>query len=538
MAGINARGPGTRSGGIDWEDRMAWNEQKSRKRVDENDFQNFEINVADLSRTMDFANLGTKDVRRAQAAHIYADIRNLHDAVADAGADKQKQRKLVRAASTLRRVQSELLRAEEITDDARVGRIQLQAARLHALCYKPYDDESERALRAVVMGLSLNSYIYEVFNPIFEEVRNFQSMVGIAGGTTLIANIGFRGDRERICLGTAANLAAKMMSGNNSVSIAADIYALLPSFLSQHFVEAGEVCGVAIYRAKGFTWGAYPEVAEQADVEWDRDYWVRRTEECRDALPLNDIHIVEAGTTIDVEDLTERNCKRTEAIAIYADLDGFTRHVQEAESDEAVVSLVRDLHMIRHEFQAVVEQDYPGLALQHQGDRLFAILHEPCGDDPKLRQRRIEKAVDVATGLQSSMEHILAEKVGSDRDFHVAAGLDIGRVLVTRLGKKGKREVVCLGPAVTAAERLQLVSNGTETRIAGRVFDGLTDEVIRGQFDQEDDGSYVAAELTFPRLDELREEAAASKGALSAVAAAGSIRAVVEADSQQKPWSK
>jgi len=45
---------------------MAWNEKRSRERVQKNDFGDFEVSVQDLSRSMDLSNLGKKDVRRAQ----------------------------------------------------------------------------------------------------------------------------------------------------------------------------------------------------------------------------------------------------------------------------------------------------------------------------------------------------------------------------------------------------------------------------------------------------------------------------------------
>src|SRR5262245_22770192 len=128
---------------------MGWNEERSRQRVQDKDFHDFEVDVQDLRRTMDFRNLGTKDVRRAEGVHVYVDVPGFHGAVADAGNDKQKQRKLVRAASVLRKVQRDLMDADDIGD------IQRQTVRLHALAYKPYDadDEpkaAERAKQAVI----------------------------------------------------------------------------------------------------------------------------------------------------------------------------------------------------------------------------------------------------------------------------------------------------------------------------------------------------------------------------------------------------
>jgi hypothetical protein len=215
---------------------MAWDEQRARQRVAKHDFSDFEVNVADLSREGDFHALETKDVRRVQGAHLYADVPNFHEAVADARGDAQKLKKLVRAASVLRRVQGDLLKADDI------GSLQLQAARLHGLIYKPYDDEAERATRAVILAVSLNSYLYDVFNDVCE-VRNFEGAVGLAAGECLVANRGFRGDRELISLGSCANLGAKVIDGMDTITITEDVYALLPNALREHFEKSRTVAG-------------------------------------------------------------------------------------------------------------------------------------------------------------------------------------------------------------------------------------------------------------------------------------------------------
>ncbi len=87
---------------------MPWDEQRAKQRVTDHDFSTFDVHVADLSREMDFHRLGTQDVRRAQGAHLYADVPNFHQVVADAGGDTQKLKKLVRAASVLRRVSASM----------------------------------------------------------------------------------------------------------------------------------------------------------------------------------------------------------------------------------------------------------------------------------------------------------------------------------------------------------------------------------------------------------------------------------------------
>jgi class 3 adenylate cyclase len=506
---------------------MAWNEQRARQRVAKHDFSDFEVNVADLSRERDFHTLGTKDVRRVQGAHLYADVPNSHEAVADARGDAQKLKKLVRAASVLRRVQGDLLKADDI------GSLQLQAARLHCLIYKPYDDEVERATRAVILAVSLNSYLYDVFNDAFEEVRDFGGAVGIAAGECLVANLGFRGDRELISLGSCANLGAKVINGMDTITITKGVYELLPEALQEHFEKSGTVVGTATYRASGLRWPKKPCLAKALGVRFDVEQLKKRTEEYRDALPLTDVELSEAHVLIDLDALSERTSKRTSAAVLYADLDGFTRYVQAAERDEDVVSLVRVLHMIRAELHAVVEQDYPGLVLQHQGDRLFAIVHMPPGDR---FDKRCANGLAIAIGLQSSMEHVMNAYLQDRKDIHLAVGVDVGTVLVTRLGKKGAREVVCLGPQVTSAEGLQLRSAGREIRISKALYETIDDETLKRQFVKDDQGAYVAIGLTFPKLDEIEEAEAARAGMLAAEAS--SQRLKIEVLGSQRPTNR
>ena len=124
---------------------MAWNEERSRRRVASHDSGTFVVSVSDLSRDMDFENLGGQEVKRVHGAHIYADIPNFHLAVEDAGGNKEEQKKLLRAASVLRRVQDQLLAENDVKS------IQQQSARLHGLNFKPYNHEDEQSQQEASM---------------------------------------------------------------------------------------------------------------------------------------------------------------------------------------------------------------------------------------------------------------------------------------------------------------------------------------------------------------------------------------------------
>ncbi len=512
---------------------MAWDEQRSKDRVQENDFGDFEVDVRDLRRTMDFRNLATKDVRRAEAVHLYVDVPNFHRAVEDAGNDKQKQRKLVRAASVLRKVQGDLLEHDDIGD------IQRQTVRLHALAFKPYDTddaslEADRVRSAVIHAITHNTYIVDVFNDVLDDVRDFGCAVGLASGTSYIANIGRHGNRELISLGSCANLAAKILGGKGTITITDGMFDVLPDCLKGRFKKEAVVAGVQTYRATGLRWSQQPELAEELGVTWDEDKWRKKTETYRDDLPLDSIEISDATVKIDVETLTECNCKRTAAVAFFADLDGFTRYVQEAEDDDQVVSLIRQFHMIRAEFHTVVGADYEGLVLQHRGDCILGILHLPPGADS--HSKRCEKAVDIAIGLQSSMEHVLNEHLTDRKDIHVAIGLAVGKAFVTRLGKKGRRVTICFGPEVSEAEGLQVSSTARQIRVSSEVYDQLSDEDVKEEFKKAGGAAYVATGLTFPKLDEKKEEEAARAGLLGASVEQGRVTVTTNAPTTPGTW--
>jgi len=514
---------------------MTWNERRSRERVESNDFSDFEVEVKDLSRSMDFNNLAKKDVRRVQGVHFYADVPNFHRAVDDAGNDKQEQRKLIRASSVLRRIQGQLFEGDS------VGDIQRQTVRAHGLIYKPYNGEddskdAERAKQAVIHAITQNTYVLDVFNSVFSDVREFSSAVGLASGTSYICNLGKNGKRELISLGTCANVAAKIIGGRDTITITDDMYDFLPECLQDHFKKDEIVADIQTYQANGVRWSRYPQLANDLDMTWDGDKWEKETKKHKDNLSLDQIMITDAKTLIDVSKLTERNSKRTQAIIFYADLDGFTRYVQEAETDEKIISLIRQFHMIRAEFQSVAETDYEGLPLQHRGDCILGILNLPSGNCSESKRKKCENAVDMAIGLQSSMEHVLNQHLKDREDIHVAVGMDFGKVIVSRLGKKAQRISICFGPEVTEAEWLQTISAAKEIRISNEIYDQLDDADVTEEFTKREEG-YVSKNLTRPKLDEKKEEKAAEAGSLGACVNEGQIKVTTESSKQAvRPW--
>ena len=518
---------------------MGWDKERSEERVKNNDFSDLEVNVQDLTRSMNLQKLAKKDVRRAMGVHLYVDVPNFHLAVSDAGNDLQKQRKIIRAADTLRRIQGQLMLDDDVID------IQRQTVRAHGLVAKPYDaaeskKDAGRAKKAVIHAITQNTYVLDVFNSVFSDVRDFDSAVGLADGSSLVCNLGKSGKRELISLGSCANVAAKIISRRDTITITESMFDLLPSCLQEHFEESDEVAGHLTFKATGLRWSRNADLADELKVHWDEEHWRSESESHRDKLPLSDITITDATTLIDVSKLTAKNSKRTEAVAFYADLDGFTRYVQEAETDDKVISLVRQSHMIRSEFHSVVESDFNGLVLQHRGDCILGIVHLPA--DGSKHDSRCQDEVDVAIGIQSSMENVLNEHLGDRKNIHVAVGIDVGKAIVTRLGKHGQRITICFGRESTEAERLQELSAAKQIRISSEAYDQLDDDDLRDEFTKSGK-AYVATGLTFGKLDEKQEASAAKADELKAEARDGRIRVTTKAceaterSVASKPWN-
>jgi hypothetical protein len=97
------------------------------------------------------------------------------------------------------------------------------------------------------------------------------------------------------------------------------------------------------------------------------------------------------------------------------------------------------------------------------------------------------------------------------------------------------RITICFGPEVTEAERLQYISSAKQIRISSEMYDQLDDEEVKEEFTKRG-SAYVATGLTFPKLDEKKEEKAAEAGTLGASVSQGQVRITTAATGAAKPW--
>jgi class 3 adenylate cyclase len=158
---------------------------------------------------------------------------------------------------------------------------------------------------------------------------------------------------------------------------------------------------------------------------------------------------------------------------LFADVSGFTRYIDAAESDIERKTALCVLHAIRKEMASVVKSDFGGLRIQYQGDRVQALFHLPKDDEQRIARRAVETAI----GLQSSMEHTIKEVLPEAKELKLAIGIGLGKTLVSKLGTRGQRDRICLGEAVELAAQCEEKCTGGQIGITKQLYELLPEDL-------------------------------------------------------------
>jgi class 3 adenylate cyclase len=204
---------------------------------------------------------------------------------------------------------------------------------------------------------------------------------------------------------------------------------------------------------------------------------------------------------------------------LFGDVSGFTAYIESAETDDEKRDALRALHAIRKEMAQVVRKDFDGVRVQYQGDRVEAIFILPIDDDAGIS----DEAVHAAISLQSSFEHVLKPLLPQIADLGLAVGVSRGDTIVARLGTRGNRDRICLGPDVLRAERNEEHIEKFEIGISENVRDHLADDLAEQFVWEAGKKCHVATGVDDGKLELLGIGADLNAGQKVYVAAAGSV---------------
>lgn len=449
-----------------------WNDERARSRIKTRLGEVSTVEVVDWKRDTALENIPRNKAYRVDGVHLYADILNIDEMLGCTtveGVDCHKR--------TLRFLNLHYRAVERILNECDMRRVDFANQRLHALVTKPYGDEAMRVHRAVAVARLMMDVLAETGDHD-EHVADAVLRVGIDTGRTLAVNNGRSGNREPLFLGPAANHAAKRAAGGAASGI----------FLTNDARRAIGLPRVALdaLDTTPLTASEVEASRKKAALEVSKDGVVRAWRRDLDDNPIGAFGF--SGHTppmrnLDFTLLTPGNSRRQDATSLYADLDGFTSYVTR-HIDDCPVDVVRALHVIRSELEAVLSAEFEGRRVRFIGDCVHGLMAEGTAQTTDA-PATVSDTVLCAAAMRSSFDlclEILGEEGIDTAGLGLAVGLEFGPVTATRLGLKGSRTRCSVSRGVLASEAEQARCDGVETAI-GPVAHGKATDAVRRLFD-------------------------------------------------------
>lgn len=483
-----------------------WNKDRALKRINAkiDELPLKDIEIREYVRDTNLGDLPKHVAYRVDGVQLYADILNL-DAmlhVTEIEGETCHRRTLRFLNLHYRAVHRILARVDAIFVD-------FHNQRLHSVVAKPYGDEEMRIDRAIAIG----QLIIDVLARTGEDADHppAKVRVGIDTGKALAVNNGRRGHREPLFLGEPANLAAKRAGGGSARGI----------YLTN---KARAVIGLATVDNVDAVALTADEIAvsqKNASLGVTADEIVK---EWQDDLANNPIGAFGFSghtppfSTLDIETLSVKNSRRQDASAVYADLDGFTAYVgRNIATDASAKHVVRALHVLRSELDAVLFTDFSGRKIRFIGDSVHGVAVEGTSQTTDA-QETITNMTLCAAGMRSSFRLCIERLLAGGTDatsLGLAVGFEYGPMTVTRLGMKGDLVRCSVSRGALAAEREQCRCAGTETAIGATAYASGT-EAVRAVFGSKRKREGLDYDAAIEELSARNDKAARASKSLAA----------------------
>jgi len=440
----------------------SWKEDRANTRIKTRFEEVRAVEIVDYKRDMSLESIPAKKAYRMDAAHLYIDIVNLDDILDCTSVEGETCHK--RALRFLNQHYRAVHRIVQQTDAIRVD---FHNQRLHAVVAKPYGEDSERARIAHAVAIArLVADVLAETGDDDEQIPNARVRVGIDSGLALVVNNGRRGGREPLFLGQPANHAAKCASAGTNEGIyltnAARVVMGFP------LLATGKDWTTALTRQQIDT------CVEAAALSVSKEQIIKLWRDEQEETPIGSISFSRPTpplSDLDFDSLSVSNTKRFEGISVYADIDGFSAYVDKYLKDNPE-DLVRTLHVVRSELDAVTHEDFGGRRVRFIGDCVHGIILEGTAHITDL-ETSISTATLCAGALRSSFACAVAHLSDGGVDIDglgLAIGFELGPVSLTRLGMKADKIRCAIGRAVLISEAEQQRCDGTQTAIGADAY--------------------------------------------------------------------
>ncbi|ARP99678.1 transcriptional regulator [Pseudorhodoplanes sinuspersici] len=446
----------------------SWNKDRATKRINDkiSSLPLKDIEIKDYVRDTNLTGIPGTVAYRVDGVHLYADILNLIDMLHVTNVEGETCHK-----RTLRFLNLHYRAVHRIIGRVDSILVDFHNQRLHSVFAKPYGEEAKRVHRAVATGQLIIDVLARTGEDADHPSANMR--IGVDTGKALAVNNGRRGHREPLFLGEPANHAAKRATGGAATGI----------YLTN---SARKVIGLQEVKSEDTTPLTTAEI-EASQKAANLDVTVEQiVKEWKEDLEKNPIGSFEFKghtppyKTLDIETLSAKNSRRQDATTVYADIDGFTAYVgRNVADDDDAKHVIRALHVLRSELDAVLMEDFGGRKVRFIGDCIHGLLVEGTAQTTDV-EGSISNTTLCAGGMRSSFDLAISRLKANGTDatsLGLAIGFEFGPVNVTRLGMKGDLIRCSVSRGVVAAEKEQARCKGTETAIGEIAYDEGTDAV-------------------------------------------------------------
>ncbi|HRP72720.1 MAG TPA: hypothetical protein PK743_08820 [Luteimonas sp.] len=448
-----------------------WKEDRAKKRIQARFEEVREVEIIDYKREMSLQDIPTRKAYRMDAAQLYVDIVNVDEILACTVVEGETCHK-----RTLRFFNQHYRAVHRILQKTDAIRVDFHNQRLHAVVPKPYGEDNERArvTRSVAIAQLISDVLAETGEGD-EQIPNAKVRVGIDTGRALAVNNGRKGGREPLFLGRPANHAAKCAGAGTTTGIyltnAARSTMGFPTLTNDK------------ERTTALTADQIQVCTDEAELDVSKDEIIKLWREEQEESPIGSISFGRPTpplSDLDFTLLSAANSKRFEGVSVYADIDSFTAYVDQ-HLDSNPEDLVRTLHVVRSELDAVIHRDFGGRRVRFVGDCVHGLLLEGTAHTTD-EEDTVSTTALCSGALRSSfacaLSHLESEDVDTD-DLGLAIGFELGPLSVTRLGMKGDKLRCATGRAVLRSEAEQRRCSGIETAIGADAYAKASDPVRR-----------------------------------------------------------
>lgn len=384
-------------------------------------------------------------------------------------------------------------------------RVDYHGPRLHAVVTEPAGDAVGQLQKAIALAVKLDAAAKRA-----AAHYGFPARVrfGLDHGFCLAMTTGRSFEKDVLFLGSPANHAAKLVASDRIPGI----------FLTDNAKQklglqgsSGDLrsASIAALAAQNFTFNKFEGAIDRMLHEQPR---LATFSFHRGTPPLSNIKFA---------DLSPANSVRMGMASLFADIDGYTRYVDDAirNGQGAIRSAVLAVHVLREELNSVLKEDFGGKRVRFIGDCIHGLI--AAGEKRDDAGKAVKDAALCASGMRSSF--VLAQKLlGTIDKLDLAVGVEYGEIPLTRVGYRGNDSVRCAAAsAVIRSEQLQQAIAGGGISL-GPVALGLADDGMQAYFRNSNklpsysDAATHFGAVTSPAVQIMRDDSAARPHSVSA----------------------